>query len=122
MPYISWNEVITMGLTHISNTDYSHTHFEGEVESIAQVGNRIIVKCKWIRALVPTHHDEDGDPYYDGVQWKPWQKTELDFSLNDKPLKHFDGSAVTIRCSIMQYCTETHLSKKTEFESLKPRG
>jgi len=122
MPDISWDEVATMGLTHLSNTDYTHTHFEGEVESIARAGNRVVIKCKWVRALEPTHHDEDGDPCYDGVQWKPHQKTELDFSLDDKPFKHHDGSAVTITCWLERYSTETRLSKKTEFESLKPRG
>ncbi len=121
MPYISWDEVVGMGLTHLSNTDYSHTHFEGEVESITRAGNRIVVKCKWVRVLEPTRHDEDGDPCWEGAQWKPHTKTELDFSLDDKPLKHHDGSAVTIKCWLMQYYTETHLSKKTEFESLKPR-
>lgn len=120
MPAISWDEVLATDVNHLWNTDYTFTRFEGEVESITRVGNRIVVKCKWVLALEPSHYDEDGDPCFEGAQWKSWEKKELDFSLDDKPFKHHDDGTIIIRCWLERYFTETRLSKRSEFKSLNP--
>lgn len=120
MSYITWNEVRALDLTHLYNTDYTYSHFEGELESIIQSESQVIIKCKWIRALLPSHHDDDGDPCYERVQWELWRKKEVSFSIDDKPWKTPDGRVI-IECSLERYNTKTELSKSTEFVSLKPR-
>ena len=118
-PIVSWDEVLDSNFNCVLNTDHTGMQFEGEIETIKRVDDRIFLKCKWLNALKP-FFDDDGDICRDKMSWEHWHVRETSFSINDSPRKTPDGSKVIIQswCG-HEYFTTTTLAIVQEFNSLK---
>lgn len=116
---VSWDELIQSNTNRLTSEDSGGVHYEGEIDTIQLEGDRIIVRCKWMRAKEPVF-DEDGDIDSSQMSWVPWEVVETFFTTDTKLYKCPNSDAFVIESHLDDFnFTLTRFSESSKFKSFQ---